>query len=133
MKLSTATTFDTSKYEEIGIVRGIATRSISLLRDVVSSFTSVVGGKMRLIQSRLIRGYDESIEDLQANAEKMGADMVIGIDIDIHDYAPTKNGIFAILATGTALRLKKSEPEPAAEAGIEGGRRRRKTHRRKHL
>jgi hypothetical protein len=55
--------------------------------------------------------------------------MVIGIDLDLFQYSPDRNGIFGIIATGTALRLKKNESEPT----VEGGNRTRKTRRRKHL
>jgi uncharacterized protein YbjQ (UPF0145 family) len=125
MKLSTATTFDESKYEVIGIVMGMQSRSLSMLREFLSSFGTVFGGKSTLFNTKMLKAREDAIDEMKKNAEAMGADMVVAIDVDAGNSDIGGSPIFTFVATGTALRLKRGEPAPV------GGKRHRKTLRRK--
>jgi len=128
MKLSTGSTYDDSKYEIIGIVMGMQTRSISMFREIFASIGTIFGGKSNLINTRMIKSREDAIDELRKNAEAMGADLVIGIDVDTSSLDLGGSPVFTFVATGTALRLK------SVAASTEGGNRKRRiTHRRKRL
>jgi uncharacterized protein YbjQ (UPF0145 family) len=127
MKLSTASTYDDSKYDVVGIVMGMQTRSVSMIREFFASVGTIFGGKSNLINTRLLKAREDAIEELRKNAEAMGADMVVGIDVDTGSLDLGGTPVFTFVATGTALRAKTSSSITG------GGKKRRITHRKKHL
>ena len=52
MKATTTTTFDETKYEVIGLVDSITTRSISDFRQAFAQLFGVFGGKNDLLNSK---------------------------------------------------------------------------------
>lgn len=125
MKVTTTTHFDDSKYEVIGIVDSITTRAISEFRQYFAQLTSFFGGKSNLLNDKFLKARDDAIAELKAKAEKLGADMLIGVSLttDVINMGGTEFITYSGL--GTALRLKQAAPPTT------GGKRRR-TLRKKH-
>ena len=129
MKVTTTTYFDESKYEVIGIVDSITTRSISSFRQIFSQLLGKFGGESDLLNPKFLQARDAAINQLKEKAEAMGADMLIGVSLttDVVNMAGTEFLTYAGL--GTALRRKGSSNEVEQD----GGRRRRKTLRKRKV
>ena len=123
--LSSLMTYDVTKYEPLGIVRGTKVHGISLFRSIVGNLSSLFGGKNDAINKKVDDVYNESIQELINGALIMypGVKMISGIEVTLSEM---KNIIICV-ATGTALApLKNVENKTnAQESGRHQTRRRR--------
>ena len=127
--LSSLMTYDVTKYEPLGIVRGTKVHGISLFRSIVGNLSSLFGGKNDAINKKVDDVYNDSIQELINGALIMypGVKMISGIEVTLSEM---KNIIICV-ATGTALSpLKNVENRTdAQESGRHQTRRRRTTQR----
>ena len=123
MKLSTVCRYDESEYEVIGIVQGMSSRSISLVREFFADIGSIFGGKSNLINTRYIKAREEAVAELKANAKQAGADMVVDVKIESGTIDMSNSPVFTFIAIGTALK-KKDAPKQATTGGSRKTRRR---------
>ena len=106
IKLSSLMTYDVTKYEPMGIVRGTKVHGISLFRSIVGNLSSLFGGKNDAINKKVDDVYNESIQELINSALIMypGVKMISGIEVTLSEM---KNIIICV-ATGTALAPLKN-------------------------
>ena len=126
--LSTLMTYDVTKYETLGIVRGTKVHGISLFRSIVGNLSSLFGGNNDAINKKVDDVYNESIQELINGALIMypGVKMISGIEVTLSEM---KNIIICV-ATGTALApLKNSTSSSTQESSRQQTRRRRTTPR----
>ena len=133
--LSSLMTYDVTKYEPLGIVRGTKVHGISLFRSIVGNLSSLFGGKNDAINKKVDDVYNDSIQELINGALIMypGVKMISGIEVTLSEM---KNIIICV-ATGTALApLKTVENRTATltrpstqESSRQQTRRRRTTQR----
>jgi len=130
--LSTLMTYDVTKYETLGIVRGTKVHGISLFRSIVGNLSSLFGGNNDAINKKVDDVYNESIQELINGALIMypGVKMISGIEVTLSEM---KNIIICV-ATGTALApLKNMENRTTIpntqESSRQQTRRRRTTQR----
>jgi uncharacterized protein YbjQ (UPF0145 family) len=130
--LSTLMTYDVTKYEPSGIVRGTKVHGVSLFRSIVGNLSSLFGGKNDAINKKVDDVYNESIQELINSALIMypGVKMISGIEVTLSEM---KNIIICV-ATGTALApLKNAENRTTIpntqESNRQQTRRRRTTQR----
>ncbi len=130
--LSTLMTYDTTKYETLGIVRGTKVHGVSLFRSIVGNLSSLFGGTNDAINKKVDDVYNESIQELINGALIMypGVKMISGIEVTLSEM---KNIIICV-ATGTALApLKNMENRTSTSSTQESSRqqtRRRRTTQR---
>ena len=130
--LSSLMTYDVTKYEPMGIVRGTKVHGISLFRSIVGNLSSLFGGKNDAINKKVDDVYNDSIQELINGALIMypGVKMISGIEVTLSEM---KNIIICV-ATGTALApLKNVENRTTIpntqESSRQQTRRRRTTQR----
>ena len=127
--LSSLMTYDVTKYEPLGIVRGTKVHGISLFRSIVGNLSSLFGGKNDAINKKVDDVYNDSIQELINGALIMypGVKMISGIEVTLSEM---KNIIICV-ATGTALAHLKNvgNKTDAQESGRHQTRRRRTTPR----
>jgi uncharacterized protein YbjQ (UPF0145 family) len=107
--LSSLMTYDVTKYEPLGIIRGTKVHGISLFRSIVGNLSSLFGGKNDAINKKVDDVYNESIQELINGALIMypGVKMISGIEVTLSEM---KNIIICV-ATGTALAPLKNNVE----------------------
>ena len=124
--LSSLMTYDVTKYEPLGIVRGTKVHGISLFRSIVGNLSSLFGGKNDAINKKVDDVYNDSIQELINGALIMypGVKMISGIDVTLSEIF---ENIIICVATGTALApLKNAENKTnAQESGRHQTKRRR--------
>lgn len=88
-----------------GIVSGEAIYGANLFRDIFAGIRDIVGGRSGAYERVLKDGRDRAMEDLIAEAGLLGANAVIGVDID-YESLGAKGSMLMVSVTGTAVRLE---------------------------
>lgn len=86
-----------------GIVCGEVMMGANVVRDFLASITDVIGGRSGAYESKLKEGSEIAIREIQERAKRLGANAVVGIDID---YSEMREGMMMIVATGTAVVIE---------------------------
>ena len=124
MKATTTTYYDEAKYDVIGIVESVTTRSISEFRQSFAQILGVFGGKNDLLNTKFMKARDDAIAGLKQKAEALGADLLIGVSLTTNVVNMGGTEFLTYAGLGTALRLKGSAPT----AGKRRTLRRNQTH-----
>jgi len=104
MILSTTNTLDNKNIQEyLGIVSGEAIIGANLFRDIIASITDIVGGRSAAYEKVLKEAKESALKEMQDNALKLGANAVIGIDLD-YETIGSGSSMLMVSASGTAIR-----------------------------
>lgn len=87
-----------------GIVFGEVISGVNFLRDFAASVRNLVGGRSGSYEEELVRARSQALDEMTSRALKMGADAVVGIDID-YEVLGENGGMLMVTASGTAVRL----------------------------
>lgn len=85
-----------------GIVVGEAIMGANVFRDFFASITDVVGGRSGAYESKLQEARETALGELEQRAGKLGANAVIGIDLD---YEVVGESMLMVSASGTAVTV----------------------------
>lgn len=86
-----------------GIVTGEAILGANIVRDLFASITDVIGGRSSAYENKLAEAREIAIEEMKERAMKLGANAVIGVDLD---FETIREGMLICVATGTAVTYK---------------------------
>ncbi|MFO7274761.1 MAG: YbjQ family protein [Symbiobacteriaceae bacterium] len=89
--------------EYLGIVSAETILGANFLRDFAASITDIIGGRAGSYESKLREGREQCLRELMSEARRLGADAVVGIDID---YEVLGQSMLMVTASGTAVRLR---------------------------
>lgn len=87
-----------------GIISGEIITGVNFIKDFFAGLRDVFGGRSKSYEKELIKARDAALEELTKRAEAIGANAVIGIDID-YEVIGSKNAMMMIIATGTAVTI----------------------------
>lgn len=105
MILSTTHTIEGKQiYEYLGVVFGEVITGVNFIRDLAASIRNVIGGRSGSYEDELIKARNQAMEELEQRARELGADAVVGIDVD-YEVLGADNGMLMVTASGTAVRL----------------------------
>ncbi len=103
------TTTDTISGKEIDRYHGIVSAEVilgaNLIKDFFANITDMVGGRSGTYEKVLADGKEMAIEDLKQRALDMGANAVIGCDLD-YEAIGDKSSMLMVVASGTAVTIK---------------------------
>lgn len=89
--------------DTIGLVRGSTVRARNVGRDIFAAFKNFVGGEISEYTKLLAYSREEALKRMIDDAQKQGADAVIGMRFTT---SAVMQGAAEILAFGTAVKLK---------------------------
>ena len=87
-----------------GVVFGEVISGVNFLRDIAANIRNVIGGRSGAYEDKLVEARDNAMNEMAEKARRMGADAVVGIDID-YEVLGTDNGMLMVTASGTAVKL----------------------------
>ena len=90
--------------ESKGVVFGEAILGANVFRDLLAGIRDVVGGRSGAYESKLRDGRRIALQEMIQEAVSMGADAVIGINVDYESMGQTM--MMMVCASGTAVKLK---------------------------
>src|SRR5215218_4510967 len=108
--LTTTATLDGRRITNyLGIVSGEAILGANVFKDLFAGIRDIVGGRSAVYEAELQRARDIALRELQERAAQLGANAVVGIDLD-YEVLGANNGMLMVSASGTAVALKGGAP-----------------------
>jgi uncharacterized protein YbjQ (UPF0145 family) len=89
----------------LGVVFGDAVLGVNVFKDLLGGLRDIVGGRSGTYERELGAARDTAMQNLTAQAQSLGADAILGIDMD-YEVLGSNNGMLMVSASGTAVRLK---------------------------
>ncbi len=87
----------------LGIVTGEAIMGANIFKDIFASITDVIGGRAAAYEKELSRAQKIAMEEREERAQQMGADAIVGVDLD---YETLKQGsMLMVTVSGTAVKV----------------------------
>ncbi|OKH39282.1 hypothetical protein NIES2119_05940 [[Phormidium ambiguum] IAM M-71] len=105
------TTTDVIQGAQIDAYLGIVTAEVvygtNALRDFFAGIRDIVGGRTGSYEQVFEKGQKEAIAELQRRAQSMGANAVLGVEVDTGTINVDQRGaLLLITAIGTAVKLR---------------------------
>ena len=85
-----------------GIAVGEAIMGANVFRDLFARVTDIVGGRSGAYESKLQDACDTALAELEGRARSMGANAVVGVDLD---YEVVGDSMLMVSASGTAVTI----------------------------
>jgi uncharacterized protein YbjQ (UPF0145 family) len=84
----------------VGVVTGLTARTRGMGGKFVAGIQSMLGGEVSAFTSEIEKARGEAVERMNGKAQQLGANAIIGLDIETSDVL---QGTVLISATGTAV------------------------------
>ena len=88
-----------------GLVAGEAILGANLFKDLFASIRDIVGGRSGSYEKVLNDARQTAIADMTDKAERMGANAIVGVDID-YETIGANGSMLMVSASGTAVRIE---------------------------
>ena len=85
-----------------GIVTGEAVMGANIFRDLFAGLRDIVGGRSAAYEKELRKARETAMGELAANAQELGANAVVGVDLD-YEVLGQNNGMLMVSVSGTAV------------------------------
>lgn len=104
MLVTTTTTVEGRPVREYpGVVAGETILGANVFRDIGAQFRNITGGRAAGYEKELRKARETAIEELVEEAQRLGADAVVAVDIDYETVGG--GGMLMVTAAGTAVKL----------------------------
>ena len=106
MILTTTPTIEGKKITAYhGVVFGEVIAGVDFVKDIVAGFSNFFGGRSGTYEEELLSARKTALEELEQRARLMGANAVVGIDVD-YEVLGADNGMLMVTASGTAVTVE---------------------------
>ena len=106
---TTTNTLEGREIEEyLGVVIGEAILGANILKDLFGAVRDIVGGRAGAYEYELGKARDIAFQEMEQEALILGANAVIGIDID-YEVVGQNGGMMMVSVSGTAVRVKPKQ------------------------
>jgi uncharacterized protein YbjQ (UPF0145 family) len=89
----------------LGVVSGEAIIGAHIFRDIFAGITNIIGGRAGGYEKALREARDIALQEMNEEARRLGADAVVGVDLDYESLGPD-GGMLMVTAAGTAVKLR---------------------------
>ncbi|MHA7968110.1 heavy metal-binding domain-containing protein [Rhizobium sp. CAU 1783] len=87
-----------------GVVTGEAILGTNIFRDLFAGIRDLVGGRSASYEQVLREARETALRELEAQAKSLGANAVVGVDIDYENISTGSSGsMLMVSASGTAV------------------------------
>jgi len=106
---TTTTTLEGREIEEyLGVVIGEAILGANIFKDLFGAVRDIVGGRAGAYEDELGKARDIAFQEMEQEAVILGANAVIGIDID-YEVVGQNGGMMMVSVSGTAVKVKPKQ------------------------
>ncbi len=88
--------------EYIDVITAQGVLGVNAFKDVAAGMRNIFGGRSKSYENELTAGVNSVLDELGKHAAEVGADAVVGVDID---YETVGSNMLMISASGTAVKL----------------------------
>ena len=85
-----------------GLVTGETIIGANFLKDFLAGITDFFGGRSSSYEAVLAKAKDEALREMQDRAAAMGANAIVGIDLD-YEVLGKENSMLMVTSSGTAV------------------------------
>jgi len=85
-----------------GIIFGEVISGVDFIKDFAAGLTNFFGGRSGSYEGELIQARENAIEEMEKRARDLGANAVVGVDID-YEVLGQANNMLMVTASGTAV------------------------------
>lgn len=89
----------------LGVVVGEAILGANIFKDIFGAVRDIVGGRAGAYEQEMGKARDIAFEELETEARMLGADAIVGIDLD-YEVVGQKGGMMMVSISGTAVKIK---------------------------
>ncbi len=105
--LTTETAHNLPVTDRLGIVTAECVIGMHLLQDAAALFRDAFGGRSKTMQKGLRDAREMALDELKAEAAALGADAVVGVDLDYSEISGAGKAMLFLVASGTAVKLER--------------------------
>ncbi len=92
--------------EYLGLVDGEAIMGANIFADLFAGIRNVIGGRSAAYEKELRRAKEIALNEMEQEAAGLGADAVIGVDLDYETITFEQGGsMLMVTVSGTAVKL----------------------------
>lgn len=103
MLFSTTPTFQNKNITAYhGIVTGEVILGANIFKDLFASIRDIVGGRSKAYEKELERAHTMAFEEMEKHATALGANAVVGVDID-YETVGKNSSMLMVSVAGTAV------------------------------
>lgn len=107
MLLTTTSTVEGHQIQYLGVVTGEAILGANIFKDFFAGIRDIVGGRSAAYEGELRKAKDIAMQEMIQQATAMGANAVIGIDLDYETIQiGAGGGMMMVSASGTAAVVR---------------------------
>ncbi len=105
MILSTTSTLEGNPIKQyLGVVSAEAIIGANIFKDLFAGLRDIVGGRSGTYERVIEEARRDAMNELAQKAQQMGANAVIGIDLDFETVG-SGGSMLMVIATGTAVKI----------------------------
>lgn len=86
-----------------GVVFGEVIVGVNFIKDFAASIRDFIGGRSNTYENELVDARNTAMQELSSRAAALGADAVVGIDVDYEVLG--QGGMLMVTVSGTAVKL----------------------------
>lgn len=86
----------------LGIVAGETIMGANIFRDFMAGLSDILGGRAAAYEEKLDEARRVALQEMTAKAQAMGANAIIGIDID-YEVVGNSGSMLMVSSSGTAV------------------------------
>ena len=106
MIVTTTSTLQNREIAEYkGLVTGEAILGANIFKDLFAGIRDIVGGRSAAYEQELAKARQIAIHEMEAQAQGMGANAVIGVDLD-YETVGQNGSMLMVTACGTAVVVR---------------------------
>lgn len=107
MLITTTSTVEGRKVARyLGLVTGEAILGANLFKDLFAGIRDLVGGRSGAYEGELRKAREIAVAEMAQQAQALGANAVIGVDLDFEEISPGQGTMLMVSASGTAVLLE---------------------------
>jgi len=87
----------------LGLVSGEAILGANIFKDFFAGIRDIVGGRSAAYEGELRKAKEIALSEMTEQARQLGANAVIGVDLDFEEISPGQGTMLMVSASGTAI------------------------------
>ncbi|WP_367620090.1 heavy metal-binding domain-containing protein [Microbulbifer thermotolerans] len=104
--MTTTSVIDGREIQEyLGVVVGEAILGANIFKDIFGAVRDIVGGRAGAYEREMAKARKVAFEEMEEEARKLGADGIVGIDID-YEVVGQQGSMMMVSVSGTAVKFR---------------------------
>ena len=95
--------------EYLGLVNGETIMGASIFADLFAGIRNVIGGRSGAYEKELRKAKEIAIKEMEREAVQLGADAIVGVDLDYETITSDQGSMLMVIASGTAIKLESTD------------------------